>query len=186
MTGRPAHYALFDTDFGVCAIGWTGVGVSHFRLPRTDGTADEALVQKAMGTNEPSPPPDPVKDAIGLLKRYFAGEPIDFLPLVLDLSGSGAFDRAILAAARKVGWGEISSYGTLARQVANVGASQAVGQAMAHNPIPIIVPCHRILAADGSLGGFSAPGGVTTKKRLLEMEGSAKKVPALAQLGFGF
>ncbi len=100
-----------------------------------------------------------------------AGERIDFSGIALDLAGVGPFHRSIYEALCRVGWGETTTYGALARQAGDVGASRAVGQAMGRNPIPIIIPCHRVLASGGKPGGFSAFGGAVTKQRLLALEG---------------
>jgi methylated-DNA-[protein]-cysteine S-methyltransferase len=106
-----------------------------------------------------------------LLGRYFDGERIDFAGVALDLVGIGPFQRAIYDAARALAWGQTATYGDLARQEGSPGAPRAVGQAMGHNPVPIIIPCHRVLAAGRKIGGFSAYGGALTKQRLLAMEG---------------
>ena len=106
-------------------------------------------------------------------KRYFAGERIDFTPITLDLAGIDPLRRAIYDALRKVGFGETVTYGELAKR-ALVNAPRAardVGIAMARNPVPLIIPCHRVLAAGGKLGGFSAPGRAETKERMLALEG---------------
>jgi methylated-DNA-[protein]-cysteine S-methyltransferase len=100
-----------------------------------------------------------------------AGECVDFSPLVLDLSGVGGFYRRIYEATRRLAWGETATYGELARRVGSPGAARAVGQAMGRNPIPLIVPCHRVLASGHGIGGFSAFGGAVTKTRLLALEG---------------
>jgi methylated-DNA-[protein]-cysteine S-methyltransferase len=100
-----------------------------------------------------------------------AGERIDFSAIMLDLAGVGPFHRGIYEALRRVGWGETTTYGALARQIGDPGASRAVGQAMGRNPIPVIIPCHRVLASGGKPGGFSAFGGAVTKQRLLALEG---------------
>ena len=106
-----------------------------------------------------------------MLERYFAGERIDFASVALDLGGVGPFHRAIYDATRSLGWGQTATYGDLARQAGSPGAARAVGQAMGHNPVPIIIPCHRVLAAGRKIGGFSAYGGALTKERLLALEG---------------
>ena len=116
-------------------------------------------------------PPAPVREAIALLERYFAGERIDFARVALDLVAVGSFHRAIYDVARSLGWGQTATYGELARQVGSPGAARAVGQAMGHNPVPVIIPCHRVLAAGRKIGGFSALGGALTKERLLALEG---------------
>lgn len=185
--GYSAHYHVFETAFGWCGICWTGEGVSGFQLPSGDRAKDEDRLQRRTGADVASEPPASIAGLIDELKAYFRGERADFSELEVDLAGVDPFHARILAAARRVGWGEISSYGALAREVAgDVAASRGVGQAMGRNPIPVIIPCHRILAADGKPGGFSAPGGVVTKLKLLDLEGSLNKTPALAQTSFGF
>ena len=99
------------------------------------------------------------------------GRRVDFSQLELDLAGVSDFHRAIYDAARRIGWGETVTYGELAEQVGSPGAARAVGQAMGRNPIPVIIPCHRVLASGRKIGGFSAPGGAVTKTRLLALEG---------------
>ncbi len=185
MTGR--GYCLFDTSFGRCGIGWGEKGISHFQLPSADSDADDARLRELTGTAGPGTPPPVIAKAIADLVAYFDGVAKDFSSFPVDLSSVEPFHARVLAAARKVGWGEISSYGALAREVADdVAVSRAVGQAMGRNPIPVIIPCHRILTADGRIGGFSAPGGTITKTRLLELEGALRKTPTLAQTSFDF
>ena len=115
--------------------------------------------------------PAPVRSAIDALQRYFAGDTVDFCDIELDLSRDSPFHRSIYAVARTIPWGRTATYGSLARQVGEPGAARAIGQAMGRNPIPIIVPCHRVIASSGKLGGFSAHGGTATKERLLALEG---------------
>jgi methylated-DNA-[protein]-cysteine S-methyltransferase len=105
------------------------------------------------------------------IERYFAGKSVDFTPLALDLAGVSDFHRRIYDAARAIGWGETATYGELAQRVGAPGAARAVGQAMGRNPVPIIIPCHRVLASGRKIGGFSAFGGAVTKSRLLALEG---------------
>jgi methylated-DNA-[protein]-cysteine S-methyltransferase len=103
------------------------------------------------------------------LRHYFAGEPVDFGRYEADLAKQPRFRRRALTAARRIPRGQVRSYSWLAAAAGNPGAARAAGQAMARNPVPIIIPCHRVIAADGSLGGFG--GGLEMKRRLLELEG---------------
>ncbi len=104
------------------------------------------------------------------LERYFSGEREEFEAVPLDLAGHTPFRRAVWKAARRVGWGSTVTYGTLCAAMGrDLRSARAVGQALGANPIPIIIPCHRILAAEGKLGGFS--GGLPWKRALLELEG---------------
>lgn len=181
------RYCLFDTGFGRCGIGWGEKGIRHFQLPSADLEADEVRLRELTGAAGPGTPPPVMAKAIADLIAYFDGVEKDFSALAVDLSSVEPFYARVLMAARRVGWGEISSYGALAREVADdVAVSRVVGQAMGRNPIPVIIPCHRILTADGRIGGFSAPGGTITKTRLLELEGALSKTPALAQTAFDF
>src|SRR5262249_29010365 len=121
---------------------------------------------------EPGEPPPEVVAAVAAAKRYFAGERMDFSGFKLDLDGQDAFFQKIYVAARRVGWGHTTTYRTLANQLgARPEVARDVGQAMASNPVPLIIPCHRVLAAGGKIGGFSAPGGAAAKLRMLELEG---------------
>jgi len=104
-----------------------------------------------------------------LLQRYARGERVSFDDIPVDVSGLPAFARRVLEAARQIAYGEVTTYGALARRVGQPGAARAVGQALAHNPVPIVIPCHRVVRADGTLGGFSAARGIT-KRRLLALE----------------
>ena len=120
-------------------------------------------------------------------KRYFAGEAMDFSDVRVDLAGEDAFFAQIYDALRRVGWGRTTTYGALAKEVgAGREAARDVGEAMARNPAPLIIPCHRVLAAGGKIGGFSAPGGSKTKARMLELEGVRVGPPEAAQQSFGF
>jgi methylated-DNA-[protein]-cysteine S-methyltransferase len=106
------------------------------------------------------------------VKRYFAGEKVDFSDLNLDLNEQDSFFKQVYAAARRVRWGQTTTYGALAKELgAGPEAARDVGQAMAKNPVALIIPCHRVLAAGGKVGGFSAPGGSASKIRMLELEG---------------
>ena len=165
------RHQLFGTRLGACGIAWSERGVTRLQLPERTPNATERRLRARPADGGTGVPPASVRDAIVLLERYFAGERIDFSPVALDLVGVGAFHRAIYDVARSLGWGQTATYGDLARQVGSPGAARAVGQAMGHNPVPVIIPCHRVLAAGRKIGGFSAPGGALTKERLLALEG---------------
>ena len=134
-----------------------------------------------------SPPPH-IAQAVAAAKRYFAGEQIDFSDMTLDLTGQDDLYRAIYAAARRVGYGQTTTYGALAKAIGRTDweAARDVGQAMAKNPVALIIPCHRVLAAGGKIGGFSAPGGAETKAKILELEGVNVEQPRSAQRSFTF
>jgi len=164
------HYHLFETKLGFAGIGWSADGITRFRLPDPDS---EAAARQFKGKTFSQSPPPHVAAVVGEAKRYFAGERIDFAQTGLDLAGVDQFRRTIYDALRNVPFGETVTYGELAKR-AGVNAPQAaqdVGVAMARNPVPLIIPCHRVLAAGGKLGGFSAPGRTETKERMLALEG---------------
>jgi methylated-DNA-[protein]-cysteine S-methyltransferase len=178
---------VFETAAGFCAIAWSDVGVTRFSLPTaTAAGADKSLKRYAPEAERAEPPPA-VAEAIALAQRYFAGEPSDFSAVPLDLHNEDPFFAAIYRALRLIGFGRTTTYGALAAAVgATREAARDVGQAMARNPMPLIIPCHRVLAAGGKLGGFSAPGGAKTKARMLKMEGVEVAPPAPAQRSFAF
>ena len=170
---RTAHrYHVFETAAGFCAIAWGERGIARFHLPTSTAAATERSLLRRLIDAEPGTPPADVIAVVEAAKRYFAGEKVDFSNVSLDLDDQGEFFKQIYAAARRLGWGQTTTYGALAKELgAGPEAARDVGQAMARNPVPLIIPCHRVLAAGGKLGGFSAPGGATTKQRMLEMEG---------------
>jgi methylated-DNA-[protein]-cysteine S-methyltransferase len=170
-SAHPSHYCLFDTAIGHCGVAWSTRGVTRVQLPEADRDATERRLRKGAGAPVFGEPPPQVEEAIDKIRRYLAGETIDFALVPLDLTGVGAFHRQVYDAARRIGWGQTATYGELARQAGAPGAARAVGQALGRNPVPIVVPCHRILASGGKVGGFSAFGGAATKERLLAMEG---------------
>jgi len=132
-------------------------------------------------------PPPVIQSAIERVKRYFAGENIDFRDVPVDLDGQDDFFRDIYATLRQIGWGQTTTYGALAKQLgAGPEAARDVGVAMGRNPVALIIPCHRCLAAGGKLGGFSAPGGGHTKLKMLELEGVHLGPPPPVQQAFDF
>ena len=172
-------FALFDTAIGRCAIAWSAEGVIGLALPEDDDRFLRARMHRQHpGATEGAAPSD-VEDAVTDVQRLLAGENLDLSEVVLDLDGVPDFDRRVYAEARSISPGHTLTYGEIAARLGDTGLSRAVGQALGRNPIPIIVPCHRVLAADGRLGGFSAPGGTTTKRRLLEIEGATALHPTL-------
>jgi methylated-DNA-[protein]-cysteine S-methyltransferase len=166
------HYFIFETVSGFCGIAWSNVGITRFQLPTKSTEATERILLRREPGAKPGAPTPAVMEAVAAVKRYFEGERTDFSKIRLDLNDQDAFFKQIYAAARQVGWGQTTTYGTLAKEVgAAPQAARDVGQAMARNPVPLIIPCHRVLAAGGKLGGFSAPGGSAAKIRMLELEG---------------
>jgi methylated-DNA-[protein]-cysteine S-methyltransferase len=163
------HYHIFETKLGFAGIAWNDDGiVTRFRLPDRDRQNAETQFKGKAET-----PPFAIAEVIARANRYFAGERIDFTPIKLDLSGVDPSRRAIYEALRQVHFGETLTYGDLAKRAGATQpqAAQDVGVAMARNPVPLIIPCHRVLAAGGKLGGFSAAGRTEAKERMLALEG---------------
>lgn len=182
MKQPPASFSVFETAAGFCGIAWSDAGITRFMLPSSTAQATEQNLQRRLPGARSGTPPAHVVAAIDAAKRYFAGEQMDFSDLQLDLAAQGEFFRKIYAALRRVGWGQTTTYGALAKEAgAGPQAAREVGQAMARNPVPLIIPCHRVLAAGNKLGGFSAPGGQSTKERMLELEGIRLGPPPSAQ-----
>ncbi len=175
ITNNPSEsgYALFDTAIGRCALVWRGGLVVGAALPEAcDEKARESLSRRFPGAVEADPPPF-AAEAIARIESLLAGGKTDIGAIKIDPGGS-AFERNVWQAARRIPCGEVRSYGDLAREIGAPGTAQAVGLALGRNPVPIVIPCHRVLAADGRSGGFSAPGGVATKFRILEIEGARR------------
>jgi methylated-DNA-[protein]-cysteine S-methyltransferase len=175
------NYALFHTAVGWCGIAWNPSGaVAGVQLPERSESATRArLRRRCSGANEASPPP-PVRQAIEGIAGLLNGDGADLSATALDMDGIPPRHREIYAIARGIPAGATATYGEIAARLGGDGDAREVGEAMARNPFPIIVPCHRVLAAGGKLGGFSAAGGVVTKLRLLEIEGAqVGEVPTL-------
>ncbi len=169
------QYALIDTDLGIMGLGWTERGINRFALPGEDRAAAQSLFRGvATGT--------PDRDRVDSILAYARGERVDFAGVALDLEGVSDFNRAVYEHTLRLGWGETASYGEIARRLGDVNLSRAVGRALGENPIPLLIPCHRVLGANGRPTGFSAPGGVTAKMRMLALERAAPG----GQYGFGF
>jgi len=161
-----SHYTVFETALGFAGTAWNDVGIIRFQLP--SASADETtrnLLRRTPAAQAMVPPPH-IADIVASVKRYFAGERVDFSDVALDLAGQDDLFREIYAAARRVSYGMTTTYGGLAKAIGRTDweAARDVGQAMAKNPVALIIPCHRVLAAGGKIGGFSAPGGSETRR----------------------
>jgi len=162
---------VFETAIGRCGVAWTEASppaVKYFHLLEAKAGEAEARLAARTGANSGAPPAE-IAALIENVKKHLRGELQDFRGVPVDLSDAGEFDRMVLQAALRVPAGETTTYGDLAKAVGRPAEARAVGQVMARNPIPLIIPCHRVLAATG-LGGFSAPGDRATKTRLLAIE----------------
>jgi len=182
MAEKAQTYHIFETAGGYCGIAWNDIGITRFQLPAQSADATERNVLRRVPGADPGAPTPTISAVITAVRRYFDGEVIDFSDVALDLDSQDAFFRQIYHALRRVGWGHTTTYGSLAKELgAGPQAARDVGQAMAQNPVPLIIPCHRVLAAGGKVGGFSAPGGATSKVRILELEGVHVGTPEPAQ-----
>jgi methylated-DNA-[protein]-cysteine S-methyltransferase len=176
-------FALFDTAIGVCGLAWGKAGVRGVALPESDRDATRARLQRRFpGLTEVEPPDEPpaeIRAAAAAITSLMSGRQADLSDVRLDLSDVPAFHARVYEVARGVGPGQTVTYGDIAVRLGDPGTARAVGQALGRNPFPIVVPCHRVLAAGGRTGGFSGSGGVRTKIRMLEIEGAPEFAPAL-------
>jgi methylated-DNA-[protein]-cysteine S-methyltransferase len=167
-------YTFFETAIGRCALVWGDAGIRAVYLPERE----EALIHGHIGrkhkdVRETRPSPE-AASAITRITALLRGDDDDLASIRLDMAGIPYFNRCVYDLARKVPPGAVATYGEIAERFGDPEAAQAVGQALGRNPFPIIVPCHRVLAAQGKTGGFSAPGGVATKLKMLEIEGARR------------
>jgi methylated-DNA-[protein]-cysteine S-methyltransferase len=168
-------FTLFDTPIGTCAIAWAERGIAGVLLPDARELQTRAyLLRRFPGAIGTDTPPPHVAEAIAAIVGLLSGTRDDLTFIELDLERVPPFHRRVYEAIRRIPPGETRTYGEVATLVGDgPGAAQAVGQAMGANPFPIVVPCHRVVAANGRPGGFSAAGGVDTKLRMLRIEGAA-------------
>ena len=182
MSPQALGFALFDTPLGWCGIAWGAEGITGVQLPGTDAEATRQRMQRTVPGVPEADPPAQVREAMTAVTGLLQGrprQPADLRDIVLDMRAVPPFHRRIYAAVRAIPPGQTRTYGEVAQMLGEPGASRAVGQAMGKNPFAPIVPCHRVMAAGGRSGGFSAPGGTRTKLRMLEIEGAAFGEPGL-------
>lgn len=168
-------FTLFETPVGCCGVAWGAAGLTGVQLPEQDAAATLRRMARRFPGVAQCAPPEPVQRAIDRIVGLLQGRPAnpaDLSDVVLDMAGVPPFHQRVYALARQLAPGQTTTYGAMARRLGEPGAARAVGQALGHNPFAPVVPCHRILAADGRSGGFSASGGARTKLRLLEIEGA--------------
>jgi methylated-DNA-[protein]-cysteine S-methyltransferase len=166
-------FALFDSPIGTCGIAWNAKGIAGFQLPSATAQATRSRLQQRWTEAVESAPPSGVQRAIDHVLALLKGEAIDLSDIPVDLADAPDFHRKVYEIARTIPPGRTMTYGEIAKRLGVPQESREVGQALGRNPIAIIVPCHRVLGADGKMGGFSASGGVATKRRILEIEGAA-------------
>ena len=166
------EFALFDTAIGTCGVAWTEHGISNVLLPGRSAEQTRNMLVHKYGADAEAVPPAAVANAVIGIVRLLDGEPEGLDDVPLDLDGVPEFNRQVYAVARTIPPGATLCYGDIAARLGQPGAARAVGRAMGDNPCPIVIPCHRVLAADGSLHGFSSYGGIATKRRMLQIEGA--------------
>lgn len=170
-------FVVFDTSLGACALSWSDIGVTAVQLPEAtrDATVARLRARRAdVGDETPVRAAPPwVREAVQRIGEHLGGKPRELGRVPLDLEGVPPFNAAVYRALQRVPAGRTTSYGALAIVAGSVGAARAVGRAMATNPFPLLVPCHRVLAARGRAGGFTAYGDVVTKEKILACEGLA-------------
>jgi methylated-DNA-[protein]-cysteine S-methyltransferase len=167
------HYALFDTPIGICGIEWGPRGINGLQLPMGSDEKTRARIRQRHGDISETAPIEEVQHAIDRIVKLLAGERDDLKDIALDLDGVPDFNRGVYDIARSIPPGQTMTYGDIAKRLGGVELSRDVGQALGRNPCPIVVPCHRVLAAGKKPGGFSARGGVDTKLKMLAIEGAA-------------
>jgi methylated-DNA-[protein]-cysteine S-methyltransferase len=170
MAGQ--SFAIFDTAIGPCGIVWGERGISGVQLPMSNEEKTRKRILQRNGDIPEAEPTAEVGRAIQAIKELLTGKPNDLSGVVLDLDGVPEFNRGVYDIARTIPPGKTMTYGDIAKKLGGVELSRDVGQALGRNPCPIVVPCHRVLAAGNKPGGFSANGGVVTKLKILQIEGA--------------
>ncbi|MFA6149016.1 MAG: methylated-DNA--[protein]-cysteine S-methyltransferase [bacterium] len=187
-----AAYCLFETPLGACGIAWKAPessrippAVTFFQLPEATRSLTEARIAGRSGGRKARVPPPRIAGIIRKVQKHLHGDAQDFRDIVVDLGGAGPFARQVYEAIRNIPAGRTSTYGGVAAEMNRPTAARAVGQALGRNPIPLLIPCHRVLAIGGKPGGFSAHGGVATKATLLEIEGAGASSRVRSRSGKG-
>lgn len=172
MNPAAGGFAVFATAIGTCGIAWGPEGIVGVQLPEADAAATRTRMARRFAALHEMPMPPAVQRAADAIAALLAGEARDLLEIVLDPSGVPDFNRRVYAIARRIPPGQTRTYGEIAAELGDKGLARAVGQALGHNPFAPVVPCHRVLAANGRPGGFSAHGGALSKMRMLAIEGA--------------
>jgi methylated-DNA-[protein]-cysteine S-methyltransferase len=173
------NFALFDTAIGRCGIAWNARGLIGVQLPHADEAATRRRIRQRYPQGQEAPPPPDVQHAIDGITALLRGEARDLTGIAIDNSDTPAFNSQVYAVTRTVPPGATITYGEIADRLGDKMLAREVGQALGQNPCPIVMPCHRVIAAGGKTGGFSASGGVITKLRLLSIEGAQPGGPTL-------
>jgi methylated-DNA-[protein]-cysteine S-methyltransferase len=185
--GETLGTAVFETALGFMGLAWSAAGLTRLCLAeRKRESVERRLIRMTGITPGTAAEPEWVASLIASVKVYARGDAVDFSDVPVDLAGIDDFRLAVYTAARKLGFGEAVTYGELASRAGHAGLARETGAALGANPVPLVVPCHRIHAAGGKIGGFSAPGGSTAKEKMLALEGVHLGPPPSAQTAFAF
>ena len=171
------HCTFFETSLGTCALAWSATGLTHAWLPGADSAALRRTVARRCPEASDVRPEGQWAERVDAIVALLAGSPVDLTAVPLDESGIDAFDRRVYAVTRTIPPGRVLTYGDVAAAVGGDASARAVGQSLGRNRMPIVVPCHRVVASGNGLGGFSAPGGTSTKRRLLAIENARRAGP---------
>src|SRR3954467_4290364 len=169
---RSPSFSLFDTAIGTCSLVWKDETVVGLRLPEASAAATRGRIKRRWPDAEEQAPPAAMQTIIDRVLALLAGKAVDLADIPLDFGAAPEFHKQVYEIARSIPAGQTMTYGEIAKRLGVPHESREVGQAMGRNPIAIIMPCHRVLGADGKMGGFSANGGVAIKRRILEIEGA--------------
>lgn len=173
MQDHPSHgeafYTLFDTPIGVCGLAWNDRGIVGVQLPEDDASRTQERLAKRFPESSEASPPAAIQAIVADVLALLRGEARDLSHIPLDMNGVPELHRRVYEVALAIPPGRLLTYGEIGSRL-GVENARLIGQALGKNPFPIIVPCHRVVAAGGKLGGFSAPGGGQTKLRLLAIE----------------
>ena len=172
-------FAIFDTAIGSCGIAWTERGIAGVQIHDGNERATRARLLRRFAGAQEAVPPAQVQRAIDGIVALLRGEKRDLRDVTIDADDLPQFNRKVYEIARTIPPGSTLTYGEIAERLGDKLLARDVGQALGQNPIPLIIPCHRVLAAGGKTGGFSAPGGVVSKLRLLTIEGAQPNGPTL-------
>jgi methylated-DNA-[protein]-cysteine S-methyltransferase len=171
VTMSDESFALFDTAIGSCGVVWNGRGICSVQLPERSTAATRARLTRFHPEASEAQPAGAIMQAIEAMTGLLSGAAVTLDHIAVDLDSAPDFNRRVYEVTRSIPPGRTLTYGEVASRVGEPHAAQAVGQALGRNPVPIVVPCHRVLGAGGQIGGFSAAGGAETKRRMLVIEG---------------
>ena len=172
-------FHMFKTAIGPCLIAWGDAGIVGVQLPDSTQRFNQVRLRPRLANARRQDPPAHIAGVVEDIQKLLTGESRDLSAAPLDFTGVSELDRRVYEIARSIKPGQTLTYGDIAVRLGDRTLSRAVGQILGRNPFPIIVPCHRVVAAGGRAGGFSAPGGVATKRRLLDIEGAQALHPTL-------